>query len=287
MWPMRAGSDKRMGGMSRLEWGIIAGGLAGGLLLGGILFHGRTPPEKAEAVAAVQTPVAAPVESRSVDREAELDLLKRRIAELQQLQLEEQAVAEESAEVISDATLAEELTADDPAEIIPAGSTAVDSADGGAEPPVSAAVRTKTSAGETTLAYWNRLNDVIAKEAAMRAAPANVTAGNAAGFVDARLQAGRFASGALRELDATGVDPEVVAISRELVAWYDEEVTLNTKAQTLLKSSDIAARKGGAGSSWRAGEERHQRTCAEINRRAAELRTRLTARYGLEFPPLN
>lgn len=287
MRPLRMGNDGRLGGMSRLEWCMIAGGLAGGVLLGGIMLHGKTPPEKIEVTAVVQPPAAEVPVTRTIDREAELDLLKRRIAELQQLQLEEQAAAENAAGELSDAALVEEPSADELAEITAAGTNTAGSTDPRAESPETSSSRIEMSAGETTLAYWNRLNEIIAKEGAMRAAPANVTAGNATGFVDARLQAGRFASGAIHNLDATGVDPGVVSLSRELIAWYDEEVSLNTRAQALLNSNDIAARKGAAGSSWRSGEERHQRTCTEINRRAAELRTRLTERYGLEFPPLN
>ena len=51
----------------------------------------------------------------------------------------------------------------------------------------------KSPSGEATLAYWNAVNDVIAREGAMRAAPANLTAGNAGGFVEARsLRVGPF-----------------------------------------------------------------------------------------------
>jgi hypothetical protein len=141
--------------------------------------------------------------------------------------------------------------------------------------------------GEATLAYWNRLNEVIAREAALRAAPAELTSANVGGFVDARIQAARFASSAIGELEGAAVDPDALALGKELVAWYRDEIANNERAKSLLGSSDSAARKGSAGKSWRASEERHSRQCDEINRHGRDLRARLSRKYGLVFPPLN
>lgn len=143
------------------------------------------------------------------------------------------------------------------------------------------------SAGQATLDYWHAMNAIIAKEAAMRSAPAKVTAGNAAGFVESRIQAGQFAAAGIRNLETANVDSEVVSLGRDLIAWYQDEVSLNERARSLLGSSDIAARKGAAGNSWRSGEEQHRKTCDDINRRGADLRSRLSRKYGLAFPPLN
>jgi hypothetical protein len=114
-----------------------------------------------------------------------------------------------------------------------------------------------------------------------------VTAANAGGFVESRLQAGRFATGAIRDLDTTGVDPDAIALGRELVAWYQEEVTLNERASSLIGSGSVAERKGTAGNSWRSGEAQHHKKCDDLNRHGAELRTRLARKYSLAFPPLN
>jgi hypothetical protein len=140
--------------------------------------------------------------------------------------------------------------------------------------------------GDATLACWNSINDVIAREAAIRIAPANLTAANASGFVDARLQAGRFAADALRRLSSEQVDPELLAHSQALAEWYDEEARLAGEASALLASSDVAARRGSAGNSWRTAEERHRARCDEINRRSTVLQSQLSHRYNEPFPPM-
>jgi hypothetical protein len=140
--------------------------------------------------------------------------------------------------------------------------------------------------GEPTLAYWNALNDIISREAAMRTAPGAITAANAVGFVTARVQAGEYASQAIRTLNAQGVDSDAVTLGRELAAWYAEETANNRQAESLLGSADIAARQGQAGKSWQSREEQHRRKCDDLNRRGAALRATLTKRYGLAFPEL-
>jgi hypothetical protein len=144
----------------------------------------------------------------------------------------------------------------------------------------------KSVSGPATLAYWNGLNEIIARETSMRAAPAELTAANVGGFVDARIKAARFASSAIRDLDGAAVDPDALALGKELDAWYRDEIANNERAKSLLGASD-STRKGAGGKSWRASEERHNRQCADINRHGSDLRARLTRKYSLAFPPLN
>jgi len=140
--------------------------------------------------------------------------------------------------------------------------------------------------GDATLSFWNAINDVIAREAAMRIAPANLTAANAGGFVEARIRAGKFAGDALRNLPRENVDRDVLAHAADLAAWYDDEARLAGEASSLLGSSDFAARRGSAGKSWRNSEDKHRQRCDEINRRSATLQTQLSQKFGRQFPPL-
>jgi hypothetical protein len=283
---------------------VIAGGLIGGLLVGVLWFKGGISAGKTDAVV-----VAVPATSPSADAlspDPEVEALKQRIAVLEKKQLarrlaELEAETEESAEIDDSQADRQEHPA------LPTRRPAVASVVPRREPPPQSFVEKsaqeietpprksgaeqpaaeKPSAGQTTLGYWNALNDVIARESAMRAPPANVTAANAGEFVQARLKAGRFASEALGALDAGGVDAEALQLGRELMAWYREEATLNERATSLLGSASAADRKGAAGNSWRSGEEQHRRKCDEINRHGAALRARLARKYSLAFPPLN
>jgi hypothetical protein len=140
--------------------------------------------------------------------------------------------------------------------------------------------------GKRTLEFWNALNAVMEAENGMRTAPANITAGNAQAFVAQRAQAFDFASRSIAALDTRGVDAEVVAIGREIADWYKDGITANANAQHLLSQANEATRKGAAGKSWRGSEEQHRLRCLEINRQGAELRERMSAKYGEAFPPL-
>ncbi len=140
--------------------------------------------------------------------------------------------------------------------------------------------------GPATLAYWNQLNSVMAREAAMRAAPPKLTAGNALSFVSGESDAYTYAGGAIRALDAANVDPQALALAQEIAAWYDQGVVNSRQAGSLLQSNDVAARQGQAGKSWKSGAEEHRKQCLEINKRGERLRGELSRKYGLKFPKL-
>jgi hypothetical protein len=140
--------------------------------------------------------------------------------------------------------------------------------------------------GQTTLAYWNRLNAIIDREAGMRAAPPKLTAGNALSFVTGQSDAYTYAAGAIRGLDPAGVDPQVLDLSRALALWYDQGAVNSREAGSLLQSNDVAARQGQPGKNWKTSFEDHRKQCLEINQRGERLRDELSRRYGLAFPKL-
>jgi hypothetical protein len=142
------------------------------------------------------------------------------------------------------------------------------------------------STGQRTLAYWNKLNGIMSREAAMRSAPPQLTAANAMSFVSSQASAYEFAAGAIRQLSTSGVDPQAANIGREIAAWYDQGIANSKGAESLLGSDDVAARQGAAGQGWSATEKQHREQCLAINRRGAQLRQELTRKYGIEFPPL-
>ncbi|MGQ0633412.1 MAG: hypothetical protein ACT4QC_02280 [Planctomycetaceae bacterium] len=295
-------------GHSSLNVVVVVAGLAGGVLLGALLL--RDGASAGGAAQATQRSPSGPSSELSsaepaapIADEAEVELLKRRIAALEKAQLRrrladlEKAQARESTDGDDDDLSAVEEAAGrrfDINESRPGtgqrGERRERSFDPVREVPAAAAPSQAVESvvqGHATLAYWNALNDIIARDAGMRTAPGKVTAENAGGFVEGRVRAGKFAATAIRALYASGVDSEAIALGQELAAWYDEEAALGGRAGSLLASSDIAARTGAAGHAWRASEDEHRRKCDAVNRRAAELRTRLSKKYDLAFPALN
>jgi hypothetical protein len=140
--------------------------------------------------------------------------------------------------------------------------------------------------GQTTLTYWNRLNEIIVREAAMRSAPPKLTAGNALSFVTGQSDAYTYAAGAIRGLDAADVDPQVLSLSQELALWYDQGAVNSREAGSLLQSNDVAARQGQPGKTWKTSLEEHRKRCLEINQQAERLRGELSRKYRLAFPKL-
>jgi len=144
----------------------------------------------------------------------------------------------------------------------------------------------RAAMGPATLAYWNQLNEVMIREAAMRAAPPKLTAGNAMSFVTGQSDAYEFAAKAIRRLDSQQVDPRVRALADEIAVWYDQGAVNSREASSLLQNNDVATRQGQAGKSWKSGAESHRKQCLEINSRGEKLRGELSRTYGLAFPKL-
>ncbi len=140
--------------------------------------------------------------------------------------------------------------------------------------------------GQATLAYWNKVNEIIAREGAMRTAPSDITAVNAEGFVAARLRAFRYAATALNGLKARNVDPEVAAHVQHLIVWYEEGAELNQHATHLLTEASDKDRKGSEGRGWQDAEKAHYESVQRLNQRGEELRQRMTRRYGIDFPAM-
>lgn len=145
----------------------------------------------------------------------------------------------------------------------------------------------KAEQGRRTLAYWNKLNDIMENEESMRRVPfGGLTKSNAANFMKRRDKAGRFAIAAFDKLDDKLVDPDAVDLAREIRDWYAAGVELNRQGSELHRSNDAQARQGTAGKSWGDATKHHNQSVAELNRRGDRLQEKLTQRYGLRFPDL-
>jgi hypothetical protein len=157
------------------------------------------------------------------------------------------------------------------------------------EPTIGSRVQISTPAsatGEQTLAYWNGMNAVMEHEAAMRAAPPQINAGNALSFVNGETSAYQYAVDAIRKLNRDAVDPDVISLAREIVAWYRQGITNSQIAQSLLQSSDVASRQGQPGQDWQTAEKQHREQCSQINCHGEQLRESLSRKYGITFPKL-
>lgn len=120
----------------------------------------------------------------------------------------------------------------------------------------------------------------------MRAPPAEITAANAGEFLNSRTEAARFAADAILELDARGVDRDLLLHAGNLADWYAEEEKVSTRGSFLLNKADAKTRKGAGGKQWKGSEEEHRKKCDELNKRGVELQGKFSKKYELEFPKL-
>ena len=141
--------------------------------------------------------------------------------------------------------------------------------------------------GRRTLRYWNKLNEIMASEEAMRKPPSKgLTVANVGDFLSRRGQAGGFAARAIRKLDTENVDAAVVAQGMDIASWYDQGNSLNDTAKNLFNSSGTHERRGQPGQQWGDAEKAHGQSVGELNRRGDVLRREMIEKYGLPFPDL-
>lgn len=143
--------------------------------------------------------------------------------------------------------------------------------------------------GPTTLAYWNRLNEIIEREFAMRGTPSkdDLDEESAGGFLQRRKAAAEYANEAIDSISREDVDPEVLELADEIMAWYDDTIAACRSADRLMAEASDSERKGGPGKSWQREEQRLTREVERINASGARLRERLSREYNLPFPPLS
>lgn len=239
---------------TRVEWSALGIGLALGVVFGLSTAHGRTHAAETETQPVEQEQVVAPEPNRDAEPEKQIQTSERR-----RNTVPVQWISEKRAK-------SQPVTAKDP------------------QPKNKRPAVPVT--GKRTLAYWRGLNEIIAKEGAMRAPPADITAANAGEFLNSRTEAAKFAANAILELDARGVDRELLVHAGNLAEWYAEEEKVSARGSFLLNKADAKTRKGAGGKQWKGSEEEHRKKCDELNKRGVDLQGTFSKKYKLEFPAL-
>jgi hypothetical protein len=273
-------------------WALLGGGFLLGILFGAVLIvTGREQPP-APAVPVPATPaiepsadVGAPPPAENLDPSLRPALSAEDDAERQRLLL--QAQNDQMRRELEE--LRRQLTGESP----PSGVSRPDepAKDGGTNTPPARPRRTSGRSGEAsgdeTLDYWNRLNDIIRREAELRSAPkAGVTADNAGSFLDARIQAAEYAFREIRGLPTDGIDPEVTALAEQLAHWYEEGRDVAETGRKLLTSGNAQDRQGSGGAAYQAAERQHADRVNAVNAEGERVRRLMSSRYAREFPPL-
>jgi hypothetical protein len=225
---------------SLTHWFVVGGGFAGGLICGAVALWGQddraSDAEVSTAVVATETsPNAEVPQPRAVQPEGTAQF-EQKIATLRD-QLQSQRLQQEMQTLRNELAAMKQQSPGVHSHAAPPQTQQSAVAPAGQRMPVARQQQgTATgSVGQITLAYWNRLNQFIDQESAMRGAPSGgVSATNAGNFLDSRINAGRFASDAIRAFDTNRVDRAVVLLANRVADWYDEGATVAEKGKSLL-----------------------------------------------------
>ncbi|MBX3438755.1 MAG: hypothetical protein KF861_14775 [Planctomycetaceae bacterium] len=284
-----------------VTWSILCGGFLLGVIGGGLLFIGpsRVPVDQTSASGISQTNDSSPSntvtalpQSENVAQElaAERDKLQREL-EAEKLRREVESLRRELVHLQSSPVSVESPREPSPRHGNPVATTSNSPPASRSDSPALRPATPEVAAGptgEATLACWNRMNAIILQEAALRTAPADgVTAANAAGFLDARIQAAEFAVSALRELNMNAVDPRVIQLRDQLTQWYVDGGKVAQTGRELLTRGTVQERQGSSGKRYQAAERSHSESVNAVNAAGEQVRQEMSRKFGLTFPPLN
>jgi len=261
----------RRRGLTRIEWTAIGGSFAVGIVVGASLLWGQTEEQSSGPTASVESSQPSSETPAPTHRRGDIETEKTRI-------LDEIDDVRRRNEVDDLRRQLAELKHAAPSQNRPTPEN---------RPTNSQPKRPQPSLGQRTLDYWNRMNGIIEREAAMRIAPlGQLTAGSAGGFIDRRIAAGQFALSGIGGLDRTNVDAEVIELAMSVCDWYKATVATCEKGKHLLTRADASSRRGAAGQQWKASEKKLRVQVEQINRKGARVRQRMSNKYRLAFPPL-
>ena len=138
-------------------------------------------------------------------------------------------------------------------------------------------------AKQQTLAFWNRMHEIVSEHAALQmAAESAATEEEATKLATLKARINRFAAKALKAIPTEGVDRSAVALSRELGDWHERSGELYDRAVSLWES---AARTQGHAvlKEWESAQNQLRNEARLLGDKIAAVRDSLSRRFGEEF----
>jgi hypothetical protein len=138
---------------------------------------------------------------------------------------------------------------------------------------------------EKTLAYWERLIEIVTSERALqRDAEVTFNANNAARVFAIKGRVSRFSAKAVEAVPTQEVDESVVRFGRQLKLWYDRAGELYEKAVRIWETPIGQQARSELNQDWKQSDEQHRNEERLIYEKAAAVRGSMSRIYGAEFP---
>jgi hypothetical protein len=138
-----------------------------------------------------------------------------------------------------------------------------------------------------SLAYWNRLNQIVGDETALQTdSESAASEGNAAQVTAIKARVCRFAASAIRAIPSGGVDSTAGEFGKQLANWYDHGGDLYEDAVRIWESPARGHDGHPLSEAWDQSKAQHRNEGRLLSERAVVVREALTRRFGGEFAAL-
>jgi hypothetical protein len=139
---------------------------------------------------------------------------------------------------------------------------------------------------EKTMAYWARLNEIALGEASLQAgAESAFDEGKASKVFAIKARIGRFAAKSVEAIPPAQVDPSLVQFGKQLSLWYEHGGELYERAMQIWESAANSQGREHLNEDWKRAELHHKNEAKLLRDKASGVRTAVSRRFGIEFPP--
>lgn len=153
-----------------------------------------------------------------------------------------------------------------------------------AEDSPSAASAPSPQTKAASLAFWNRVQDVVNGQTALQMdAESAATNANATKVAALKGRISRFAASAIRSVPSDGVDRSAVELGHELAIWYERGGALYDGAVRIWESPARSRNNPAITQDWEHARSQHNNEGKLLNEKIAAVRASLARRFGEGF----
>ncbi len=136
-----------------------------------------------------------------------------------------------------------------------------------------------------TLAYWNRINEIVLGEADLQQdADSALNESSAARVFALKGRVSRFAARAVEAIPKDDVDPAVLQFGKQLEVWYDHGAALYGRAAQIWELP-VASQRTNLTKRWTPAQLQRRNEAKLLSEKGTALREILSRRFGVEYPP--
>ncbi len=155
------------------------------------------------------------------------------------------------------------------------------------ESTTTASASADDEAKQATLDYWQKLVDVVERQATLQVgAESSANESNATKVAALKARISRFTASGIRSLTTKNVDPAAAKFGADLADWYEASATVYDEAVQVWESPARGEAKEQLTAEWDRKETQNQNEGRLLLDRAKAVRDSLERRFGEGFEPI-